>query len=238
MLDGCGPTGRNAQKKSRNDGPSAYIERGTSRCQRRDSRPISLRKCFSCVSHAVVFSICGRVCRGRGAGCRRLLRFIRETKHAISGGMSGIADGMRRPTSAKSRMACRLQYWTHRRPVDPMHQEWVAANASISTRGTAMKTRSHNLIRAFPAHPWGRRTARSTTRDAVPATRVRRCRFPGIRALRVLERLSFRTTSGGQRCAPSFEWARLFVPGSLTPIPLRACRAVSIAPDQYRRRPD
>ncbi|MFP3559570.1 hypothetical protein SB861_54625, partial [Paraburkholderia sp. SIMBA_049] len=62
-----------------------------------------------------------------------------------------------------------------------------------------------------------------------------RCRFPGIRALRMLERLSFRTTTCGPRWVPSSGWATLFVPVSLTPIPLRSYRAVSIAPDTYRR---
>jgi len=47
--------------------------------------------------------------------------------------------------------------------------------------------------------------------------------------------LSFRTTTCGPQWAPSSGWATLFVPVSLTPIPLRSCRAVSIAPDTYRR---
>ena len=104
-----------------------------------------------------------------------------------------------------------------------------------------MKTRSSHLIRAFFAQRWGSRTTGSLTRDAVPASRVRRCGLPRIRALHVLKRLSFRATTDRKRCPPSFNssgWALLFVPDSSTPIGLRPCGGVSIAPGIARRRPD
>ncbi|WP_175733439.1 hypothetical protein [Burkholderia ambifaria] len=176
------------------------------------------------------------LCRGRGASCRWLPRYIPETKQATPDDMSGLADGMRRAT---------VDGITHGMPLAVL--DAPASGRSDATRmarghlvnkalgDTMMKTRSHDLIRAFLAHPWSSRAACRTTRDAVRATRVHRCRFPGIRVVRVLERLSFRTTTCGQRCAPSSGWATLFVPVSMTPIPLRSYRAVSIAPDTYRR---
>jgi hypothetical protein len=104
-----------------------------------------------------------------------------------------------------------------------------------------MKTSSSHLIRAFFAHRWGSSTTGSLTRDAVPASRVRYCGLPGIRALRVLKRLSFRATTDRQRCLPSFNssgWVLPFVPDSATPPGLRPCAGVSIAPGIARRRPD
>jgi hypothetical protein len=105
----------------------------------------------------------------------------------------------------------------------------------------AMNTISSGLIRAFLAHHRGSRHDRGVACGAVPASPVAPCPFPALRARRVLERLSFRATTGRQRCSTAFSVrgrARLFVPDSVAPIPLQPCRAVSIAPGQCRRRPD
>lgn len=104
-----------------------------------------------------------------------------------------------------------------------------------------MKTISSCLIGAYFTHHWGSRTDRGVARDAVPASRVAPCRSPGHGVFRLLERLSHRAAIGRQRRSPSFSspgWVALFVPDSVTPIRLRPCRAVSIAPGQCRRRPD
>lgn len=170
---------------------------------------------------------------------RSLPRYIPETKNAICGAatrgrcsarcatVDGITHGMLLATVGASASG--------RHHVTKM---WGGQLVKKPVGETAMKTISSSLIRAFLAQQWGSRTDRGIARDAVPASRGAPCRFHGLRAVHALERLSLRATTGRQRRSSSFSspgWAMLFVPDSLTPIRLRPCRAVSIAPGQCRR---
>lgn len=174
--------------------------------------------------------------------CRSLPRYIPETKSAICGAatrgrrstpcatVGGISHGMLLATVGASASG--------RHHVTKM---WGGQLVNKPVGETAMKTISSSLISALLAQQWGSRTDRGIARDAVPASRGAPCRFHGLRAVHALERLSLWATAGRQRCASSFSspgWATLFVPDSMTPIRLRPCRAVSIAPGPYRCRLD
>ncbi len=181
-------------------------------------------------------------CSMIAAVCPALSRYIPETKNAVPGAM--VRPGGRMPRATPGGISHGMRFATLDAPASGRHDAttmWGRPVRHEPVGEAAMNTISSGLIRAFLAHHRGSRNDRGRARDAVPASRVAPCRFPALRARRVLERLPFRAATGRQRCSTSFSipgWGRLFVPGSMTPIPLQPCRAVSIAPGQCRRRPD
>lgn len=171
-----------------------------------------------------------------------LPRYIPETKNDVPGDSCPRGGGS--PRAMDGGITCGTLLATMVASASGRHDAtkmWGDHLVNKPVGETAMKTISSRLIGAYFTHQWGSRKDRGVTRGAVPASRVSTYRVLGLRALRVLERLSRRAAIGRQRCSPSFSspgWVRLFVPDSVTPIRLRPCRVVSIAPGQYWRRPD
>ncbi len=171
-----------------------------------------------------------------------LSRYIPETKKAVSGEMA--RPGSRAPRAMLGGISHGMRFARLDAPASGRHDAttmWGRPVRHKPVGEAAMNTISSGLIRAFLAHQRGSRNDRGSACDAVPASSVAPCRFPVLRARRVLERLSFRAATRRQRRSTSFSvpgWGRLFVPDSVAPIPLQPCRAVSIAPGQCRRRPD
>ena len=175
------------------------------------------------------------------AVCPSLSRYIPETKNAVPGVM--VRPGGRMPRATPGGISHGMRFARLNAPASGRHDAttmWGRPVRHEPVGEAAMNTISSGLIRAFLAHHRGSRNDRGRARDAVPASRVAPCRFPALRARRVLERLPLRAATRRQRCSTSSSvpgWATLFMPDS-APIPLQPCRAVSIAPGQCRRRPD
>ncbi len=185
-----------------------------------------------------IASRCSRI----AAASAPLSRYIPETKNAVPGEMVG-PDG-HTPHAMLGGISHGMRFATLDAPASGRHDAttmWGRPVRHKPVGEAAMNTISSGLIRAFLAHHRGSRNDRGSACDAVPASSVAPCRFPALRARRVLERSSFRATTRRQRCSTSFSvpgWGRWFVPNGVAPIPLQPCRAVSIAPGQCRRRPD
>lgn len=181
-------------------------------------------------------------CSMIAAKCIPLSRYIPETKNAVPGEIVRAGGRMRRAMRGGISRGMRFATWDA--PASGRHDAttmWGRPVRHEPVGEAAMNTISSGLIRAILAHHRGSRNDRGSARDAVPASWLARCRFPALRARRVLERLSLRAATRRQRRSTSFSvpgWGMSFVPNSVAPIPLQPCRAVSIAPGQCRRRPD
>lgn len=181
-------------------------------------------------------------CSTIAAARPRLSRYIPETKNAVPGAM--VRPGGRMPRATPGGISHGMRFARLNAPASGRHDAttmWGRPVRHKPVGEAAMNTISSGLIRAFLAHHRGSRNDRGRASDAVPASWGAPCRFPALRARRVLERLPFRAATRRQRCSTSFSvpgWGRLFVPDSVAPISLQPCRAVSIAPGRRRRRPD
>lgn len=237
-MDGCWPAATHGSSAETRETRAMHRERALkfATTVRRDVRRASVRRIRP--SNQGIASRCSMIAAARVP----LSRYIRETKNAVPGEMGGA--GGRMPRAMRSGISHGMRLARLDAPASGRHDAtmmWGRPVRYEPVGEAAMNTISSGLIRAFLAHHRGSRIDGGSACDAVPASVVAPCRFPALRARRVLERLPFRATTRRQRCSTSFGvsgWGALFVPDSVAPIPLQPCRAVSIAPGQCRRGPD